>query len=73
MYKRAKVVMFPTKEKSKLFLKKNSTGHLDYNEIPPLYGVSNLGWEFQNLYIISDDEIKVGDYGIKDEKRTELE
>lgn len=56
MFKRCKVVMLPTNEKSKLFITNNHLSLLNYEQ-------SNLGESYnQHLYILSDDEIKDGDW-----------
>lgn len=59
MKKTFKVVMLSTEKASPLFDKK---GQLEYNINPPLHGIRDLGWKYQHLYIISDDEIKEGDW-----------
>ncbi len=67
MLKKCQVVMLPTNQQSKIFLK--SSNRLEYNQYPPLHGIKDLGWKYQHLYIISDatdksDEIKEGDWFI---------
>ena len=57
--KRAKVVMLPTENKSKICLYKNILYYV-------MDGEFNLNREKYNLYIISDDEIKEGDWFIND-------
>ena len=52
--------MLPTDQKSFLFLK--SHNDLEYNFINPIHGINYLGWKYQHLYILSDDEIKEGDF-----------
>lgn len=64
-FKKAKVVMLPTNQESKIF--KKSSGLLEYNIHPPLHGIKDLGWIYQHLYIISNDEIKEGDLFINKE------
>jgi hypothetical protein len=60
MYKKCKVVMIATNRESRLFLK---TGNqLEYNEYRPIHGINHLGWKYQHLYILSDDEIKEGNW-----------
>lgn len=56
MKKRCKVVMLPTKEKSNIL---NDSLGLRYNSIPL---DNSLRYSPQHLYIISDDEIKEGDW-----------
>lgn len=60
MYKKCKVVIIATDRESRLFLK---TGNqLEYNEYRPIHGINHLGWKYQHLYILSDDEIKEGNW-----------
>lgn len=60
MYKKCKVVIIATDKESRLFLK---TGNqLEYNEHRPIHGINHLGWKYQHLYILSDDEIKEGNW-----------
>lgn len=60
MWKKCKVVIIATYKESRLFLK---TGNqLEYNEHHPIYGINHYGWKYQNLYILSDDEIKENDW-----------
>lgn len=59
MYKRAKVVMLPTNEKSRLFTGGGSLIYLNHAVD------GGNGWrKQQHLYITSDDEIKEGDWCI---------
>jgi len=61
MKKECNVVMLPTENQSKIVLKRGNV--LEYAEHPPLYGIKNLGWKYQHLYITSpDEEIKEGDW-----------
>jgi hypothetical protein len=64
MFKKAKCILLPTEEESNLFLKSNAVGRigLECNAKRPIYGIKHLGWTYQHLYIISDDEIKEGDW-----------
>jgi len=67
MFKKAKVVMLSTNQKSRLF---KGGGSLNYLSHPVDDGE---GWRSpQHLYILSDDEIKVGDWFIwlDDENQT---
>ena len=57
MLKRCKVVMLPTKEKSDIFIGKTHSVLHYKNNIPDEEFKS-----YQHLYIISDDEIKEGDW-----------
>lgn len=65
-FKRVKVVMLPTNEKSKLVLsfKEKSFNQLTESKLALIkeanYQLSNI--QSQHLYIISDDEIKEGDW-----------
>lgn len=61
MKKKVKIVMLPTEKTSHLFLKSKG---LEFNIIPPLHGIRDLGWKYQNMYIVSDDAIKEEEYGI---------
>jgi len=56
MFKKCKVVMLPTNEKAKILFTGNyiNYNHLGYNKCKDLHN--------QHLYILSDDEIKEGDW-----------
>ena len=56
-FKKAKVVMLPTNEKANIYAAR--TGGLGFYNEPKTYTVNNQG---RHLYIISDDEIKEGDW-----------
>ncbi|MCK9429944.1 MAG: hypothetical protein M0R17_08060 [Candidatus Omnitrophica bacterium] len=60
MWKKCKVVLLPTTEKSFLFTKSNYD--LEYNQKNPIHGIKYLGWKHQHLYILSDDKIEKDDY-----------
>lgn len=59
-HQKVQVVMLTTDKQSTLF--KKSSGLIEYNVCPPLHGVRDLGWEYQHLYFLSDEEIKDGDW-----------
>ena len=60
MKKEARVHRLPTEDKSGIILKKE--GKLEWNPNGnPIYGLNHLGWKYQHLYILSDEEIKEGD------------
>lgn len=67
-FKRAKVVMLPTLEKSDIVLhsKRNKLYSILKDNISYNYNkiLSPLEWSKQHLYITSDDKIKVGDWVI---------
>lgn len=63
-FKKCQVVMLPTKQKSKILRNtyKFTPEHgnpLEYGEIE---NAEERGYEYQHLYILSDDEIKANDY-----------
>lgn len=65
MKKKVKVVMLPTDEVSNIFyLKENSRykNKIEYSENNPKHWVTHLGWQYQHLYFLSDEEIKEGDW-----------
>jgi hypothetical protein len=65
-YKEHYVVMLDSYGKqSNLFLKGEKRDvllKLEYNEIPPLHGIRDLGWQYQFLYIMFKDKIQEGDW-----------
>ena len=62
MQKECNVVMLAT-DNSELYLKPGKKLELTSNR--PQYGIKNLNFTPQHLYITSDDEIKEGDYCYK--------
>jgi len=66
-FKRAEVIMLPTKEKSVMLMVytdvEKTNGKLVFNGI-----VNDNYKEYQHLYIISDDKIKEGDYVQMDDR-----
>lgn len=60
--KECKVVMLPTKDKSTI-KKSKFTDKLDYS--PAMILIDEHNWQPQHLYILSDDEIKEGDWYYK--------
>ena len=56
----AKVVIIDSEEVTFLF--KKSNGELEYNHKPPFYGVNELGWKYQDIYILSDEKPIKGEY-----------
>lgn len=52
-------VMLPTDDTTHIVDKK---GTLEFNEKSPLYGLKQLGWSFQHLYLVSKEEIKESDW-----------
>lgn len=50
----AKVVIIDSEEVTFLF--KKSKAELEYNHKPPFYGVNELGWKYQDMYILSDEK-----------------
>ena len=60
MYKKCKVVMLPTDNKSKILKQLDANNHLipapDYN------WTLTKNWKYQHLYILSSDEIKEGEW-----------
>ena len=66
-FKRAKVVMLPTNKPSKLGNLATYKGKSLAKVIKEGVNLKNTTVQFWNLYIISDDEIKEGDYYIIDD------
>lgn len=58
-YQECDIVMLESLNESDLFLKVNE---LEFNKRRPLHGIKNLGWKYHHLYILSNDEIKDGDW-----------
>lgn len=60
--KKCKVIKTDSKETTSICLMPN--GKLSYEDIsrPPLHGIRHMGWKFQNLYLISDNEIFENEY-----------
>lgn len=56
----AKVVMTHSNETTFVFLKKN--GELEYNTKPPLLGINELGWKYQDIHILSDEKPIKGEW-----------
>lgn len=66
MFKRAKVVMFPTKEKAVFFISKEHPEIAQKGD----NSVINPNWIGQHLYFLSDDEIKESDWYYTPSKRS---
>jgi len=58
-YQECDIVMLESLNESDLFLKVNE---LEFNKRRPLHGIKDLGWKYHHLYILSNDEIKDGDW-----------
>jgi len=68
MKKTYPVVMLPTEKANPLCIQKNGT--LEYTGNTPIYGINELGFKPQHLYILSNDKndkIKDGDWFINDD------
>jgi hypothetical protein len=60
MLKKCKVVMLPTNEKAQIIKQLDAKQHLI---LTPIYEWKlTHNWEYQHLYFLSDEEIKVGDW-----------
>lgn len=75
-YKRAKVIMLPTKYIKKPY---RENGFASIGDNDKLFTKTQLkeNWQFkynpQHLYVISDDEIKVGDWFLTDDRNSKSE
>lgn len=56
----SKVVLIDSEEVTFLF--KKSKGDLEYNQKPPLHGINDLGWKYQDIHILSDEKPIKGEY-----------
>lgn len=59
-YTDAKVVLIDSEEVTFLF--KKSKGDLEYNQKPPIHGINDLGWKYQDMHILSGEKPIKGDY-----------
>ena len=72
-FKKAKVVMLPTNQKTNRMICKDITGQDKIIAIKTKYLMAHEDYIGHHLYIISDDEIKEGDWFLSDSRGTKQE
>ncbi len=65
MWKEHEIILLPTDTEAAIWLRPDSNLSLSIKGQPPLYGKNKLDWKGQALYILSDEEIQIGDYYVE--------